>query len=284
MHFDLTDEQRMLGESVQRFVKNDYGFEARQAIVASDAGWSRAKWQQMAELGILALEVPESQDGLAPAPTETLLTLSALGRAAIVEPFVSSAVVSTVLLRELGDPNRRLPGLASGEAVAVFAHGEPGARWQRDAVSTTATKNGSGWTLSGTKSMVLHAPAADLLLVSARTDSGVGLFEVAPATVAMRRFKTVDGQVAADVELSGEGALVRESAQPAIDRALEQGIAAVCAEAVGTLESALEATVSYTKDRKQFGVPIASFQALQHRMADMLIHVEQARSMSILAM
>ncbi len=279
---------------VHRFLGEQYGFEARRKIIDSREGWSREIWSQLAELGLLALQVPEDQGGMAPAVVETLLTATATGKAMLLEPWISSAVIATALIRELGSPKQReemLSPLAAGERIAVPAHFEPGARYDPQRVSTTARRSGSGWTVKGQKSVVLHAPAADLLLVSARAaDDHKGISVLAVARdgpgVSLSTYRTMDGICAADVELSdAPGTLIgaEGAALPALMAAFDLGLAACCAEAVGALQATLDATVEYTKTRQQFGVPIARFQALQHRMADMLIHVEQARSMSYLA-
>src|SRR5207253_11036311 len=297
MRFSPTPEQQQLGDMVQRFFAEQYGFGARRKILDSREGWSREIWTKMAELGLLSLQVPEEQGGLSPAVVETLLTATATGRAMLLEPWISSAVIATVLIRELGSAQQReemLAPLAAGERIAVPAHFEPLSRYDLRRVATSARRSGRNWTLRGRKSVVLHAPAADLLLVSARTSgaadeiSGISLFAVPRESrgVALSPYRTLDGMCAADVELSdASGTLVgaEGAAFPAIASAFDQGLAARCAEAVGALQAALDATVEYTKTRQQFGVPIGTFQALQHRMADMLIHVEQARSMSYLA-
>jgi alkylation response protein AidB-like acyl-CoA dehydrogenase len=297
MRFSPTPEQQQLGDMVQRFFAEQYAFGARRKILDSRDGWSREIWSKLAELGLLSLQVPEEQGGLSPAVVETLLTATATGRAMLLEPWISSAVIATVLIREQGSAQQReemLAPMAAGERIAVPAHFEPLARYDLRRVATSARRSGGNWTLRGRKSVVLHAPAADLLLVSARTSgaagelSGISLFAVpreGPG-VALSPYRTLDGVCAADVELSdASGTLVgaEGAAFPAIASAFDQGLAARCAEAVGALQAALDATVDYTKTRQQFGVPIGTFQALQHRMADMLIHVEQARSMSYLA-
>jgi alkylation response protein AidB-like acyl-CoA dehydrogenase len=300
MHFNLTDEQRALGEMVQRFLAQEYGFEARRRILRSDAGWSRETWTKLGEMGLLALQVPEAHGGMAPAAVETLLTCTALGRALSVEPYLSSAILGTALVRALGSPAQQadlLPAMAAGERIAVPAHGEEGARYDLSRVSTSARRAGPGWVLEGRKAVVLHAPAADLLLVTARTsgredeEAGISLFAVPLASpgVKLVPYPTIDGQRGADVVLSavslpGDALLGPEGgAYPALSAAWDLGVAAICAEAVGVLQATLDATLEYTRTRKQFGVPIGRFQALQHRMADMLMQVEQARSMSYLA-
>jgi hypothetical protein len=300
MHFNLTDEQRALSDMVQRFLAQEYAFDARRKILRSPDGWSREIWGRLGEMGLLALQVPEAQGGMAPATMETLLTLGAMGKALVVEPYLSSAVLGTALVRELGTPAQRdalLPAMATGERIAVPAHGEAGARHDLSRVSTSARRGGPGFILTGRKAVVLHAPAADLLLVTARTagapdaEAGLSVFAVPASSpgVKLIPYPTIDGQRAADVELDGvalpgDALLGREGqAFEGVSAAFDLGVAALCAEAVGVLQATLDATTEYTRTRKQFGVPIARFQALQHRMADMLMHVEQARSMSYLA-
>ena len=297
MRFTPTPEQQQLGDMVQRFLNEQYGFETRRKILDSEAGWSREVWSKLAELGLLALQIPEQHGGMAPAVVETLLTVTGMGKAMLLEPYVSSAIVGTSLIRELGAAQQQeelLPAMASGERIAVPAHFEADARYDLQRVATSARRSGGSWALKGRKSVVLHAPAADVLLVSARTSGepgdadGISLFAVQrEATgVALTPYRTLDGRCAAEVSLSdAPGALVGEEggAFGGICAAFDQGLAAICAEAAGALQATLDTTVEYTKTRHQFGVPIAKFQALQHRMADMLIHVEQARSMSYLA-
>ena len=237
---------------------------------------------------------------MAPATVETMLTMGAMGKALVVEPYLSSAVLGTALVRGLGTPAQRdalLPAMATGERIAVPAHGEAGSRYDLSRVATSARRGGAGWILDGRKAVVLHAPAADLLLVTARTsgavdaEAGLSVFAVPAASpgVKLIPYPTIDGQRGADVVLSGVAlpadALLGPEGEafPALSAAFDLGVAALCAEAVGVLQATLDATTEYTRTRKQFGVPIARFQALQHRMADMLMHVEQARSMSYLA-
>jgi alkylation response protein AidB-like acyl-CoA dehydrogenase len=223
-----------------------------------------------------------------------------MGKALVVEPYLASAMIGTALVRELGSPAQKaalLPAMAAGERIAVPAHGEEGARYDLERVSATAGRSAQGWVLRGKKAVVLHARAAHVLLVSARTagevddPNGISLFLVPREAkgVTLTPYATIDGQRGAEVALEDvtvpADALLGPpgGALPAISAAFDLGIAGLCAEAAGTLQATLDATVEYTKTRRQFGVPIAKFQALQHRMADMLIHVEQARSMSYLA-
>ena len=300
MDFNFTKEQQLLGDTVQRFVSKEYGFETRRAILRSPEGWSRGVWAKLAELGLLSLQIPEEFGGMGAASVETMLTMNAFGRGLLVEPFLSSAIMASALIRELGSPAQKealLPALAGGERIAVPAHGEHRARHDLATVATAAVRDGDGFVLDGRKAVVLHATAADLLLVSARTSggtddtSGISLFLVergAPGVI-LETYPTLDGQRAADVTLRGvrvpRSSLLgpEGGAFGALAAVWDIGVAALCAEAVGALQAILAATVEYAKQRKQFGVPIAKFQALQHRMAEMLMQVEQAKSMSYLA-
>jgi alkylation response protein AidB-like acyl-CoA dehydrogenase len=226
--------------------------------------------------------------------------MTALGRGLLLEPYLPSAILATALIRELGSGAQKqalLPSLAAGERIAVPAHFERGSRYDLSRIATTAVRKGNGFVLSGRKTIVLHAAAADLLLVSTRTagnaeeEAGISLFAVERGAtgVSLQSYPTLDGQRGADVTLR-DVQVPREAligpeggAFPAISAVWDLGVAAVCAEAVGALEAIFQATVEYLKARKQFDVPIAHFQALQHRVAEMMIHVEQAKSMSYLA-
>src|SRR3954466_12468650 len=206
MRFTPTPEQQQLSDMVQRFLSEQYSFEARRKILESREGWSREIWSKLGELGLLSLQVPEAQGGMAPAVVETLLTATAMGKAMVLEPYVSSAIIATSLVRELAAAPQReewLPAMASGEHIAVLAHFEPGARYDRQHVATTARRDGGGWSLEGQKSVVAHAPAADHLLVSARTPGGVSLFTVRREDASLTPYRTMDGACAAEVTLAG---------------------------------------------------------------------------------
>ncbi len=300
MDFNLTKEQQMLSEVVQRFVAKEYTFATRRGILESTDGWSRKVWSQLAEMGLLSLQVPEEYGGMASTSIEMLLTMTALGRGLLLEPYLPSAILATALIRELGSRAQKeswLPSLAAGERIAVPAHVERGSRYDLSRIATSAVRKGDGFALNGRKTIVLHAAAADLLLVSARTagnagdEAGISLFGVERGAtgVSLQSYPTLDGQRGADVTLrdvqAPREALIgpEGGAFPAISAVWDLGIAALCAEAVGALEAIFQATADYLMTRKQFGVPIGHFQALQHRVAEMLIHVEQAKSMSYLA-
>jgi alkylation response protein AidB-like acyl-CoA dehydrogenase len=299
MNFEFSDEQQQLQDTVSRYLTDQYAFDKFRAINASPSGWDRAAWTGLAELGVLALNVPVAQGGLGFGPLETLSVMGACGRSLLLEPFLSSAVIATALLRAFDDAAAAelLTHMATGDAIAVLAHYEPGSRFETQWVKTRAQKSGGNYLLDGHKAVVLHAGAADTLLISARTSGepsdakGISLFRVPRDArgLSLDQYPTIDGQRAADIYLNG--VQVQESSRlgveggalPAIDAALDVGLAGLCAEAVGVMQALVDATVAYVQSRQQFGTAIGRFQALQHRIADMLIHLEQARSMSYLA-
>jgi alkylation response protein AidB-like acyl-CoA dehydrogenase len=295
MDFDLTQEQEMLAETARRFATVKYSFERRREILTSPAGWSRDIWGQLAEMGLTALLIPAELGGLGAGAVETMVVMNAFGAAMLLEPFWASAVMSTVLLSKLegAAAPKLLAELAGGERIATVAHAEPGARYEATALQTTAERSAAGWTLNGVKSAVLHAPVADVLLVTTRTRGALSasVFAVPRESegVTVRDFRTIDGRRAGDVHLSGvhlgeESLLGGEGrAGRALDEAHDFALAALCADTVGAMKALLNATRSYLQTRQQFGKPIGSFQALQHRIVDMLIHYEQAQSMSMLA-
>ncbi len=300
MDFNFTEEQRMLLDAARRFLAREYGFERRRAILASADGYSREVWQGLADLGLLALNIPEEHGGLGGSMIDTMLAMNVAGETLLLEPYLASAVVATrALARQASDAQcaELLPTMASGEKIAILAHDEPASRFDRMAIETRAWRLGNGYVLSGHKSAVAHLPCADILLVTARlavSDTAqpgpLALFALPRATEGVRRlaWPMVDGTHAGELWLEQAfvpaTALVGHAdAEAVIEQALDAGLAAVCAEAVGALDRLLAATVEYARTRQQFGVPIGKFQALQHRMADMVLHVEQARSISYLA-
>lgn len=297
MDFSFTEEQQMLLDTTRRFVSKDYGFETRRQIKEKSAeGFSREVWQGLADLGLLALNVPEADGGLGGSPIDTMLVMTAAGEGLLLEPLLASAVLATKAVATLGNDAQRaelLPALAGGEKIAVLAHDEAASRYDWRAIETRAWPVGNGYLLNGHKSVILHGAAADVLLVSARLgeQGQLALFAVPGDTPGLRRpaYTTVDGVRASEVILNQvylpAAALMDGSAdaEAALGLVLDAGLAAVCAEAVGALDKLLAATVEYGRNRKQFGLPIGKFQALQHRMADMVLHIEQARSMSYLA-
>jgi hypothetical protein len=300
LNFEFSDEQRQLHDAVERYLSEQYSFERFRSIKDSADGWDRSVWQGLADLGVLGITVPVEQGGLGFGPLETLAMMGDCGRSLLLEPVLSSAVMATAALSRFADETpagELLTGMAGGGKIAVLAHFESGARFESECVTTRAQRSGEGYRLDGHKGVVMHAGAADVLLVSARTAGeagdarGVSLFLVprtAPGVV-LDAYPTVDGQRAADVYLKGVAlpAVSRlgpeGSALTAVEAALDIGLAALCADAVGVMQAMVDATVDYVRVRQQFGQPIGRFQALQHRIADMLIHLEQARSMSYLA-
>jgi alkylation response protein AidB-like acyl-CoA dehydrogenase len=290
MDFSFTEEQQMLQDSIRRYLETSYGLEHRAGILASEAGWSRSTWTELADLGLLALDIDEADGGIGAGPVGTMLVSQAIGAGLLLEPFLSSALIATRLVSLLARGTQReqlLGAFASGEAIAVLAH-EEAEGWAQP-LATIAASEGNGWHLRGRKAGVLHAPMARWLLVTARTPDGVGVFLVDREAdgVRLHSWRSVDGQHAADIEfdmlLGGASRLGDGDAREALDVALDRGIAALCADALGVLDRILAATVQYTRDRVQFGTPIGRLQALQHRMADMYMQVEQARSMTYLA-
>ena len=294
MDFNYTEEQTALQDTLRRFIAKDYAFEHRRSLVKSADGFDRAAWATFADFGILALPFPEEFGGLNGTAVDTMLVMEMLGRGLALEPYLSSVVLCGGLIRDAGSAAQKealLPAIAGGEEMLALAHHEAGGRYALDRVATAATPSGSGWKLDGAKAVVLGAPSAGKLIVSARDGNGVSLFLVdtrAPG-VTLRAYPTQDGARAADIRLAAvhveAGALIGTSgsALPAVEHAIDYANAALCAEAIGIMSSLNEITLEYLKTRKQFGQPIGKFQALQHRMADMVIATEQARSMATLA-
>jgi alkylation response protein AidB-like acyl-CoA dehydrogenase len=299
MDFEFSDEQRQLREAVEGFATKEYTFDRLRAIKRSGAGWDPAVWRGLAELGVTALNVPAALGGLGYGPTETLALMDASGPSLLLEPILTSAVIATALLRQFdgASATELLRALAAGDRIAALAHFEPSSRFETRWVESRVTPAGPGFRLDGHKAVVAHAGLAQVLLVSARSRGeagdaeGVSLFVVPRDTpgLTLTEYLTVDGQRAADIRL--DGVRVPESSRlggegealAPIEAALDVGLAAVCAEAVSIMQALVRATVEYLNTRQQFGQPIGRFQALQHRVADMTVHLEQARSMSYLA-
>ncbi len=294
MDFNYTEEQLALQDTLRRFIARDYAFEQRRALAKSADGFSRPAWKTYAELGILALPFPEEFGGLNGNGVDSLLVMEMLGRGLALEPYLSTVILCGGLIRDAASTAQKeaiLPALGAGELMLALAHFEPGGHHELDRVATRATATGKGWKLDGAKAVVLGAPSADKLIVSARDEKGISLYLVdakAPG-LSLRPYPTQDGARAANMTFTGvevdAAALIGSAgdALPIVERALDHANAALCAEAVGIMSALNEITLEYLKTRKQFGVPIGNFQALQHRMADMVIATEQARSMATLA-
>ncbi|WP_280456896.1 acyl-CoA dehydrogenase family protein [Nocardia carnea] len=303
MDFTFTDEQQMLRDAVAGFLAARYDLEKSRSAVKTGAGWQPEIWRGLAELDVLGLTLPEETGGSGGGPVESMIIAEELGRALVVEPYVDTVVVGGGLLRRCGgEPAQELlRQIAQGAARVAFAALEPGSGEVRHDVSVTARRDGEGWVLDGAKIVVTGAPIATHLIISARTagerrdQDGISLFLVEfdgsapPAGVEVHRYRTIDDRVAADLtftdfRLPADALLgAQGQAWPVIDATVDDAIAAVASEAVGLMRKVLDDTVEYTKQRQQFGVPISSFQALQHRMVDMLIELEQSIAAAYLA-
>ncbi|UEM07810.1 acyl-CoA dehydrogenase (plasmid) [Skermanella rosea] len=297
MDFTLNDEQRMLEETAARLVRERYGFEQRRRHAAEPTGYGAGIWAMMAELGLTAVPFPEGDGGFAGGGVELLVLHQQFGRGLTLEPYLASVVLGGGLLSRLGADAQReavLPQVIAGETILALAYAEPSGGYDPFWIETKAERAGDGWRLSGAKSVVLHGDGAGRLLVTARTGGGTGdgdgisVFLVDPtqAGVGVRGYATIDGLRAAEITLDGAaGELVgpEGAAADALEATLAAGCVALCAEAVGAMEQACELTLDYLKTRQQFGAPIGRNQVLQHRMVDMRIALEQARSMAILA-
>jgi len=292
MDFSLNDDQRMLADTLGRFLQDNYPIEKRHESAASPEGFSREVWTELGELGMAGALFPESAGGFGGSGQDIAIVFEALGRALVVEPFLPTLFAGGLLAELDGDGKHQslIEKTIAGDSLLAFAHGEPDAHYDLENVATAAEKNGQGeWQISGRKSVVLGGGSADQLIVSARTSGetestdGISLFLVDPASgdVEIRNYGTVDGYAAAEISLNGaKGELLGEEGKAlgSIEKAHARAIVAVSAEALGAMEVAKDFTVEYMHQRKQFGVPIGKFQALQHRMADVLIELEQLRS------
>lgn len=300
MDFQYSEEQQLLADSVARLADQHYDFESRKRVIASELGHSPAAWAQLAELGLTALTLPGAHGGYDGGALDLVATLETIGQSLMLEPFVSTVGLGARLIARLGTPAQQqalLPAVADGSVMLALAHAEHDSRHDTSQVSARAVRHASGWRLTGSKSLVLDAPMAGKLVVSARTAgetddaAGVSLFLVDTSCpgVEMKSLRTQDNRRAADIALNdvmvpAEALLGAEGgAHEALVEALDFATVLECAEAVGAMRSANLATLEYLKTRRQFGVPIGSFQALQHRLVDMFVSAEQARSITLLA-
>jgi pimeloyl-CoA dehydrogenase small subunit len=300
MDFDLSEEQRLVADNLARLMKDRYGFESRKAYGATPLGFGEDIWRQYAELGLLGLPFAEEDGGYGGGAVETMLIMEAFGRALALEPYLATVVLGGGLLRHGASVEQRAalaPQIAAGDLRLAFAHSERQSGWDLFDVAASARKDGAGYRLSGEKGLVLNGDSAHKLVVCARSAGdqrergGLGLFlvDASASGVGRRGYATQDGRRAAEITLADVRVEPHdvigdpEGAAPTIARVIDEAIAALCAEAVGAMSEAQEITVDYLKTRKQFGVPIGSFQALQHRAADMVVALEQARSMMMLA-
>lgn len=300
MDFIVSDEQQQLRDSLQKYISKEYGFEARKAIIASKQGFSDKVWAQFADMGILGVAFDEAHGGFGGSSVDTMLVMTELGRGIVVEPYFSTVVLGGSLIDLAGSEAQKqaiLSEVAQGKLLLAAALGEPNSRHELNCVQTTAKRDGAGYVLNGHKAVVLHGESADKLVVSARSAGGardakgISLFVVDKkcAGVAVQAYRTIDGMRAAEIRFAnvkvGADALLGEAdaALPVLERAADFAVSALCAEAVGAMEALNAATFEYLKTRQQFGRPIGSFQALQHRAVDMMIHCEQSRSLALLA-
>jgi len=293
MNFQHTEDRRMLADTLNRFISEQYGFDTRDTIARSTEGFSADMWRRFAELGVIGALFDEADGGFGGAGFDVAVVFEALGRGLVVEPFLDTLIVGRALAHAGSAAQRaRIAPLIDGSQIAALAHDEPGSHYEEARVTTRAEKHGEGWVLHGAKGVVQHAEHADVLLVSARTsgsefdEAGISLFLVPrdAAGVSMRGYRKIDGGRAAEVTLVNvkldADALVGEqgSGFATLEHARGYGIVALAAQAVGAMDVARDFTLEYLRTRKQFGTPIGSFQALQHRMADVLLEIEQARS------
>lgn len=297
MDFDLTEDQRLLTESVTRLLADEYAFEQRKQLLKAPEGWSKKLWAQYAELGLLGLPIAEEHGGFGGGAVDVMLLMQAFGRHLVLEPYLATVVLGTTAIRLAGDAEQQgeiLPAIAAGETKLAFAHYERQSRYDITDVMTTAKPSNGQYVLEGGKSVVLHGDCADRLVVSARTGgsrdeaAGISLFLVEGDAEGLTRrgYALRDGTRAAELSLSGVKARLigeKDNALPIIAQVVEAGIAATSAEVIGAMEAMQSMTLEYLKTRTQFGKPIGDNQALQHRAAEMLVAMEQGRSMAMLA-
>ncbi|HSF30580.1 MAG TPA: acyl-CoA dehydrogenase [Candidatus Tectomicrobia bacterium] len=300
MNFDYSEEQQLLADTLKRFLTTHYSLDARAKIIASEAGYSEDVWAGIAEMGLLGLPYDTEYGGFGGSAVDVMIVMEAIGEGLVVEPYLATVGLGGQFVVRGGteaQKKRILPAVVEGKAKLALAQTERGARYDLQHVATRARRAGAEWVLEGEKCAVLHGGCADLLVVPARTAGnptdprGISLFLVRQGTpgVALQEYRTIDNLRAVDIRFSSavvpEDALIGREGDGLglLEEVVDYGTALLCAEAVGAMRYANEATLAYLKTRRQFGVPIGSFQALQHRMVDMLISYEQARSMACLA-
>lgn len=296
MDFDLSEEQSLLKDTLERLLSQHYGFEERNKFMASPEGFSAQMWRRYAEMGLLALPFAEEDGGLGGTPVETMIVMEAFGRSLVLEPYLPTIVLGGSLIRFGGNDAQRaelIPAIAEGALKLAFAQNERNSRWDLHHVETSAVKNGNDWRISGKKFVVLGGDSADKFFITARSaggprdQDGIGVFLVDAKAdgVLVRGYRTQDGQRAAEISLDNVAVAAQdvfgdpENGLPLARRAVDAGIAALCAESVGAMTLMHELTIDYLKTRQQFGVPIGQFQVLQHKSVDMFVALEQARSM-----
>jgi len=300
MDFSLNEVQEMLADSIEKFIDNEYAFDTRQKYAASESGFSADVWKTFAELGWTTVPFSEDDGGFNGDQVDVMVMMQRFGRGLLVEPFLANIVLAGGTLKRVGNAAQRqkwLQSIMSGELQATLAFTEPQARYDIANIATTAAADGADWVLNGQKGLVFNGGSSDLIIIPARTsgkqedESGITLFAVPADTAGMsiNAYHTVDGLRAAeltlnDVRLSGDAVLGGTGdGFAALDATIDDATLAICAEAVGIMQVLKDKTVEYSKSRSQFGVPIGSFQALQHRMVDMLTVCEQATSLLLWA-
>ena len=297
MDFNFTSEQDQLRDTVAKLVSQKYDFDTRRKVAKSEAGWRPEMWSQFAELGLLGASFTEAEGGFGSGPIEAMIISEEFGKGLVIEPYLQTVVIGGNFFRHGGTEAQKeehITGIIGGETRFAFAYSEPKSRFDLNDVSTTAKKDGAGYVLNGHKAVVLGAPFATHLIVTARTSggqrdaNGITVFLVAKDAkgITTRDYPTVDGLRASEVYFEnvavGADAVIGkvDGGLPLVEKVVDNAIAALCAEAVGCFKVLNEATISYAKQRKQFGQPIANFQVLQHRMVDMFMAAEQASSMT----
>jgi alkylation response protein AidB-like acyl-CoA dehydrogenase len=300
MDFELNEIQSMLADSIEKFIVNDYDFETRQKYAGNDLGYSKDVWQTFAELGWTSVPFSEDDGGFDGGPVEMMVVMERLGRGLVVEPYLANVVLAGGVLKRAASEQQKadwLQAMMAGELQTTVAFVERQARYEINNVATTATKDGDSWVINGAKGYVLNGNNAELLIIPARTSGeqndrdGITLFGVAANSdgVAIRGYETVDGNRAAEISLKNVSVSADQvigevgEGYAALSGAISDATLAVCAEAVGIMTAMTEKTIEYAKSRVQFGVPISSFQALQHRMVEMYTACEQSRSLMMWA-
>ena len=300
MDFNFTEEQTMIRDSLARLIREQYDFDTRREAINSDTGWRPELWKQFGELGLLMAPFSEDDGGLGGGPIDAMVVMEEFGKGLVVEPFIPTIVCAGGVLKHAGNEAQKeehLTPVFSGDSVVAFAYAEPRGRYNLADLETTAKADGDGYIINGHKAVVIGAPWADKLIVSARTaggrrdTGGISLFIVdkSASGITTRDYATVDGRRAAEVYFENvsvpSSALIgeKDNALPTIELVADEAVAALCAEAAGAMGVARHMTVEYSQQRKQFGVAIGKFQVLQHRMVDMFIEHEQALSMTFMA-
>ncbi|MEZ7817751.1 MAG: alkylation response protein AidB-like acyl-CoA dehydrogenase [Candidatus Azotimanducaceae bacterium] len=296
MNFDISSEQNILQDSVDRFVQDHYELDKRQLLVLTEQGFSNDNWQTMAELGWLGVSVPEAHGGFGGNEIDTMILMQAFGKGLVLEPFFASTVLGAKAIADGGSEDlktKMLPGVVDGSRQLTFAYAEAQSRFDLNDIVTRAQRDGDDYVINGHKSMVLHAASAHQIVVSTRTSggqaeqAGISLFliDADAAGVEITSFPTVDGQQAAEIKLEGVkvpssrllGAL--DQGYELLNSVATAGILALAAEAVGAMEILYKDTVAYTQEREQFDHALSDFQVLQHRMVDMFMEYEQCKSL-----